>query len=302
MKSSKYFRISVYNGLLLKYCFVLLIFRPGNDVVTDVLLTGTILTCTWKLKWTKEGHLENSATSTAFEYSGDKLFRVEIKTSERSAGSKKGKFTLTFISYNHHQIGLRIDEVGYGCCPINSITPKSPFMVMKEMKKKQPNHGTILQTFTSSTECSTSFDIIFIITLSNTVKNYGHKLVDWYCKDQLWTASTDGQLTDVELLVGKSTFTAHRALLSARSPVFAAMFKSGMEETQTGRVRVDGVDPTTFRQFLEFLYTGTLSTWADKEKMSVMADRYQVETLVNLCKLFTLSPLDIDQFTEIFLS
>jgi len=277
-------------------------FRPGNDAVTDVLLTGIILTCIWKLNWTKEGHLENNAMSTAYEYGDDKLFRVEIKTSERMAGSKKGKFKLTFISYNHHQVGLRIDEVAYVFTPSNPATQQSHLLVMSEIKKKEPNHGAPFQMFTSSTEFSSSFDVVFYITLSNTVTNYGHKLVDWNCKDQLWTASTDGQMTDVELLVGKSTFTAHRSLLSARSPVFAAMFKSGMEETQTGRVRVDGVDPTTFRQFLEFLYTGTLSTWADKEKMSVMADRYQVETLVNLCKLSTQSPLDIDQFTEIFLS
>jgi len=59
------------------------------------------------------------------------------------------------------------------------------------------------------------------------------------------------------------------------------MFKSGMEEALAERVRVDDVDPTTlcgFRQFLEFLYTGTPSTWADKRKVFIMANRYQLES------------------------
>ena len=103
-------------------------------------------------------------------------------------------------------------------------------------------------------------------------------MVDLHHRDHLWDAAADGKLTDVELLVGKVMFPAHRSLLSARSPVFAAMFKSGMEEALTGRVRVDGVDPTTFRQFLEFLYTGTLSTWVDKSKVLFMANRYQIDS------------------------
>ena len=96
----------------------------------------------------------------------------------------------------------------------------------------------------------------------------------------------DKTLTDVELLVGNSSFSAHRALLSARSPVFAAMFRSRMKESRTGRVLISDVDPETFTHFLRFLYDGEMGSWDrfTKENLFVLADRYEVETLMDLCK------------------
>ena len=53
-------------------------------------------------------------------------------------------------------------------------------------------------------------------------------------------------MTDVEFLVGEDSFVAHRSLLSVRSPVFAAMFSSGMKELETGQVHIEDVDLETF--------------------------------------------------------
>ena len=89
------------------------------------------------------------------------------------------------------------------------------------------------------------------------------------------------ELLDVELLVGKVTSLIPTLIILyflSELLVFTTMFKSGMEEALAGRVRVDGVDLTTFRQFLEFLYTGTLSTWVDKSKVLFMANRYQIDS------------------------
>jgi len=60
-------------------------------------------------------------------------------------------------------------------------------------------------------------------------------------------------MPDVEFLVGEEAFGAHRSLLSARSPVFAAMFASGKNEAERGQVKIGDADPATFQQFL---YTG----------------------------------------------
>ena len=107
---------------------------------------------------------------------------------------------------------------------------------------------------------------------------------------------------DVELfLVGEEAFGAHRSLRSARSPVFATMFASGMKEADTGQVRIEDVDPSTFKRFLKFLYTGMLEPSADREEIFVLADKYQVETLMNYCRPAT-EPTDVDEFTEVFLS
>ncbi len=94
-------------------------------------------------------------------------------------------------------------------------------------------------------------------------------------------------MTDVEFLVGKTTFGAHRSLLSARNPVFAAMLSSGMEEAETGQICIEDVDSVTFQHFLKFLYTGMLEpSFMDKELFAV-ADKYQEVTLMELCRLST---------------
>ena len=96
----------------------------------------------------------------------------------------------------------------------------------------------------------------FYDKMLSTVPNFTNKLVDSIFSEQLWASAVNRMMTDVEFLVGEEAFGAHRSLLSARSPVFAAMFASGMKEAETGQVRIEDVDPTTFQQFLKFLYTG----------------------------------------------
>jgi len=116
------------------------------------------------------------------------------------------------------------------------------------------------------------------------VQNFINKPVDSTFGEQLWAAAVNRKMTDIEFLVGEESFGAHRSLLSARSPVFAAMFASGMKEDKTGQVHIEDVDPTTFQQFLKFLYTGTLEhSFMDSDLFEV-ADRYQIETLMELCR------------------
>jgi len=104
-------------------------------------------------------------------------------------------------------------------------------------------------------------------------------------------------LTDVELQVGGTSFPAHRFILSAQSPVFEAMFNSGMKESQTGSVRIDDVDSSTFKEFLDFLYTGMLPPSAIKEELFTVADKYQVKSLMDICK-----NVSIEKMTNVYLA
>jgi len=46
------------------------------------------------------------------------------------------------------------------------------------------------------------------------------------------------------------------------------MFKSRSKEAQMGQLRLlEGIDPITFRHFLEFLFTETLPSSAKKEEV-----------------------------------
>ena len=137
--------------------------------------------------------------------------------------------------------------------------------------------------------------------LVSAVRNYDLTLADSTWTEKLWAAAVDKVLTDVEFLIDGESISAHRSLLSARSPVFAAMFASGMKEARTGQVRIDDVDPDSFRHFMQFLYiTSTLVVSTDKAKIFTVADKYQVETLMELCRPSTQS-VDMGDITAVFL-
>ncbi|XP_073359125.1 BTB/POZ and MATH domain-containing protein 1-like [Aegilops tauschii subsp. strangulata] len=104
---------------------------------------------------------------------------------------------------------------------------------------------------------------------------------------------------DVTFVVGAASFRAHRLLLTARSPVFAAELAGSLtDETH----RIKDMDADTFRALLLFIYTDTLppqlehmdrwlGTWKeDQEAVSMArrlldaADRYGVERLKVICE------------------
>jgi hypothetical protein len=102
--------------------------------------------------------------------------------------------------------------------------------------------------------------------------------------------------------VKDKTFSAHKAILAARSPVFAAEFtkeqtmgdasshqnepklKKRKRNNGPHQIQIDGVAPTTFEQFLHFIYTGeSISSFANEELLK-LADDYQLATLAGLCR------------------
>ena len=64
------------------------------------------------------------------------------------------------------------------------------------------------------------------------------------------------KFADVVLIVkGTKEFKAHKAILSARSPVLAAMFEHDCAESRQNRVEIPDVEVEVFEEMLRFLYT-----------------------------------------------
>jgi len=92
------------------------------------------------------------------------------------------------------------------------------------------------------------------------------------------------RFSDVTLSVGDQQFHAHKALLAARSPVFAAMFEHNMEETKQNRVDITDVDHEVLREMLRFIYTGKVNNMEKMAKeLLAVADKYAVEQLKMMC-------------------
>jgi hypothetical protein len=63
-----------------------------------------------------------------------------------------------------------------------------------------------------------------------------------------------------ELDDGSQDIFAHRVVLSAKVPQFAAMFSADMKENNTGIVRMPGVGAAAVQGLLEWIYLGKSSS------------------------------------------
>ena len=107
--------------------------------------------------------------------------------------------------------------------------------------------------------------------------DYPYELCDQLLAGEMWPENNDLKLPDIEFMVSDVEVHAHRAIVCAHSPVFAAMFGNEMLESRTGRVQIADVSVETFRLFLQFLYTGSLDESCFGEELKYCADKYQVQ-------------------------
>ena len=101
-----------------------------------------------------------------------------------------------------------------------------------------------------------------VSVVADSVNVYGQsnqvqfKVPDCRLSDDMGQLFESQRFSDVTLSVGSREFQAHKALLAARSPVFAAMFEHEMEERKHNRVDITDVDHEVLREMLRFIYTG----------------------------------------------
>lgn len=106
--------------------------------------------------------------------------------------------------------------------------------------------------------------------------------------------------SDVTIKVKGLKFPAHRLILKAQSPVFAAALQSNMREKVTGIIDIEDCDPATFSDFLCFLYCGEVRKLSAENAFSLftVADKYDVSDLRSMCMDFIKLNLSIDTFFD----
>ena len=245
-------------------------------------LTAQNKCTTYKYEWTTSTY---HTKSDILKVDGETVWCVGVKHNSRLS-----RYMLYFITKSRHQSGFEVVEIFF-------TTHQTATRMAMTLAARQ---GTTRVFSYEMTDWRTPVTCTFWVSVVETVNDYCYELCDRLMGDQLWSSVGNKLFTDIEFHVGGQVIPAHKVVVAARSPVFAAMFQSDMEESRTNQVKISDIEPTVFRDFLYFLYTGRLNS-ANIHDLYMAADKYQVETLKSLCTKPD-QELDASDLTSLVLS
>jgi hypothetical protein len=203
----------------------------------------------------------------------------------------------------HRRFGLKVEDIY--CSLLNKGYNE---WLKMESKYFQKNSELLLhfsaqsQRMTIGSSTSVNFDVKFI----STIGNYYYEMMDDGWTKDFWVAATNKKFTDVQIYVGSvEVMEAHRVILSARCPVLNFSLNK-ISHTAGKSIVTFGAefDVDTVKHFLNFLYTGSLKSTDNVQKLSKLATMYKVETLKNVCQPFQLinaNPPDVEELTDYLL-
>lgn len=113
---------------------------------------------------------------------------------------------------------------------------------------------------------------LFLETLSNDFEKFYH----------------DGRDSDFVLKCGGKSFAVHRAILSARSTVFAAMFRHDTLDTRKKTVDITDISPSVLNNLLYYIYSAKINILTPEaaDAMYRAADKYDLPALKDECLRF----------------
>lgn len=108
--------------------------------------------------------------------------------------------------------------------------------------------------------------------------------------------------SDVTLVCGHKEFPVHKAILSARSKVFQAMFEHKMLENERSRVEIEDIDGDIMLEILRFIYAGKIQNIDSlADALLPAADKYCLERLKVQCEETLCSTIDKDNVADILI-
>ncbi|XP_065577159.1 speckle-type POZ protein B-like isoform X2 [Artemia franciscana] len=148
-------------------------------------------------------------------------------------------------------------------------------------------------------EVSVVADSVNISGQSNAIQ---FRVPECRLSDDLGMLFENQRFSDVTLSVGGKEFQAHKAILAARSPVFAAMFEHEMEERRCNRADINDVESDVFREMLRFVYTGK-ATCLDRmaDDLLAAADKYALDRLKVMCEEALSLNLSVENVAEVLI-
>jgi len=105
----------------------------------------------------------------------------------------------------------------------------------------------------------------------------------------------DKSLLDVTVTCGDASFECNKFMLTARSPVFKAMFQHDSKESQSNVVEIKDIETKVLEEMLHYIHTGDAPNIKDLAKdLLAAADFYQLEQLKTSCQELLSETLDVE--------
>lgn len=129
---------------------------------------------------------------------------------------------------------------------------------------------------------------------------YEHKSHQTTLLEGLNSLREKGELLDITLVIQGRIFKAHKAVLSACSDYFRAMFTDNMLEARQDEISLNGLTATGFQQLLEYAYTSRLIlNLANVQDVLEAASHVQMEAVIQACSNYLQSQIDIENCVDV---
>lgn len=107
------------------------------------------------------------------------------------------------------------------------------------------------------------------------------------------------EFADVIISINHKEYPVHKAILAARSPVFAAMFQHNMQESETNRIDITDVEERVVGEMLRYMYTGTCECLKElADGLILVADKYDLQGLKVMCEESLIENLSVENATH----
>ncbi|XP_055586892.1 kelch-like protein 25 [Uranotaenia lowii] len=109
-------------------------------------------------------------------------------------------------------------------------------------------------------------------------------------------------LVDVTLRTDGKLFQAHRAVLSACSEYFRAMFSDHTRESRLSEINLQNITPLGMELLLDYIYTAKLPlNLANIQEVLAAASYIQLEAVVEACLNYLDQQLDLDNYIDVLI-
>eukprot|EP01119_Soliformovum_irregulare_P015065 TRINITY_DN4194_c0_g1_i1.p1 TRINITY_DN4194_c0_g1~~TRINITY_DN4194_c0_g1_i1.p1 ORF type:complete len:469 (-),score=89.02 TRINITY_DN4194_c0_g1_i1:199-1431(-) len=111
---------------------------------------------------------------------------------------------------------------------------------------------------------------------------------------------TNPKFSDISFDVDGQMFPAHRAIMYARSPHFAALIDNGMRESKQSDIAIEDVSAPTFRCILDHIYSGSCNIDETiAQDVFVASDKFLLSDLKSAAEMFLIQGLSIDNVASL---